>query len=839
MFYGHIVREGPSGVDVSRCGMTTVVVKDMVNVEYAAVRRCIRSVFGSAMNGKKMTLEAFVVEGGNRWVLRRVTGERAWASYMGFASNPNNSMYGQPMVYVEFISASDVAECSSGAGEAELAITVAPDAGPTEPTGGQQVYDTGYWSAVVDMSEHVEGLPEALDDDDDGHSSASSESDDDEVVPPENAVAAAINPEFLQVMSITNEFHSVAGLDAGSLAVGQIFPDKKSAKQAIHSYAIAIHRQHRVKQSDKKELKLICIHREAGCRGRVIARQKPGVCQPWHVTKIEQHGCEQTGTLSEHRNVTAEYVSQVMQTIVQQSLNISIRALRATASDLIGFPVSYSKARHAKEKIFQRLYGTYEEAYSFAPRMLHQISVANRGTQVFRKERPNPLNPDEQILDRLFWAFAQTIQAFKHCRPVVSIDGTFLTGKYKGTLLVAMAADANNQLLPIAYALVESENKHSWLWFLCCLKMGVIKDREGVCIISDRNTGLLSALEIIKASQDPDWGWPDLETRWCMRHLAANFYSKFKNKDWFKLFKRMCMQKTTAKMNAIWAGINGQIERASLPAREDRRGRRTAINLSQWINENCPNLYKWAQSQDTGARYGIMTSNMSEVYNGVLKGVRALPITALIDETWNRTVSYFADRVTVAKALVDLNKTWSEKMQRHLDDKAKKSQRHGCRQVDALRNKWEVSVRAKFVKGHHRGAKKQAVTLGATSCECTCNKPKLLGYPCSHVLRAAADQQISVEPYVSPYFNMHNLYNTWNGEFWAWGIDTNYKQLWPEGTTWVPDPALMRTSKGRRQSRRHRNDMDHSQLGEPRRCRVCRCAGHSRRECPYRNNNTA
>lgn len=157
-----------------------------------------------------------------------------------------------------------------------------------------------------------------------------------------------------------------------------------------------------------------------------------------------------------------------------------------------------------------------------------------------------------------------------------------------------MAADANNQLLPIAYSLVEIENKHSWLWFLCCLKMGVIKDREGVCIMCDRNTGLLSALEINKASQDPDWGWPDQEIRWCMRHLAAIFYSKFKNKDWFKLFKRMCMQKTEAKMNAIWAGINGEIERASLPAREDRRGHRTTINLCQWISKNCPNLYKWA-----------------------------------------------------------------------------------------------------------------------------------------------------------------------------------------------------------------------------------------------------
>ena len=234
--------------------------------------------------------------------------------------------------------------------------------------------------------------------------------------------------------------------------------------------------------------------------------------------------------------------------------------------------------------------------------------------------------------------------------------------------------------------------------------MGVVKERLGVCIISDRNTGLLSALDIIKESSE-EWGWPDLEGRSCMRHLAANFYSKFKNKDWFKLFKRMCMQKTEAKMNAIWAGINGEIERAALAQREDRRGRRTAINLSQWIDENCPDLYKWAQAHDTGARYGIMTSNMSEVYNGVLKGVRALPITTLIEETWNRTLSYFADRVTVAKAQVELNKPWSEKMQRHLDEKAKKSQSHGCRKVDALRNKWEVNVRAKYVKGHHKGSK--------------------------------------------------------------------------------------------------------------------------------------
>jgi hypothetical protein len=61
VYYGDVVRDGPSGVDVSTCGSTTVVVRDMVQVGYAAVRRCIRAAFGPELRGKQMTMEAFVV----------------------------------------------------------------------------------------------------------------------------------------------------------------------------------------------------------------------------------------------------------------------------------------------------------------------------------------------------------------------------------------------------------------------------------------------------------------------------------------------------------------------------------------------------------------------------------------------------------------------------------------------------------------------------------------------------------------------------------------------------------------------------------------------------------
>ena len=85
-----------------------------------------------------MTMEAFVVDGGSDgtvacWGLRHVTGDQSWGSYMRFASNPNNLVFGQPMVYMEFISVTDVAGCSSRGGEVELAITLAPSISSSEP----------------------------------------------------------------------------------------------------------------------------------------------------------------------------------------------------------------------------------------------------------------------------------------------------------------------------------------------------------------------------------------------------------------------------------------------------------------------------------------------------------------------------------------------------------------------------------------------------------------------------------------------------------------------------------------------------------------------------------
>jgi hypothetical protein len=70
--------------------------------------------------------------------------------------------------------------------------------------------------------------------------------------------------------------------------------------------------------------------------------------------------------------------------------------------------------------------------------------------------KPNILGPEgRQYFFHAFWTFGQCVEAFKHCCDVLSIDGTFLMGKYEDTMLIAIAIDADRQLVPLAFAIME------------------------------------------------------------------------------------------------------------------------------------------------------------------------------------------------------------------------------------------------------------------------------------------------------------------------------------------------------------------------------------------------
>ena len=144
----------------------------------------------------------------------------------------------------------------------------------------------------------------------------------------------------------------------------------------------------------------------------------------------------------------------------------------------------------------------------------------------------------------------------------------------------------------------------------------------GICVISNRHTGIMTTMS------DPHLGWAASSAyhRICMRHLASNFMTRFKDKLLKNLVCRAALATTQRKFNRYMATI-----------------RRINYEAKQWLEE-IP-LQLWALSHDGGRRYEIMTTNMFKVFNSVLKGVRNLPITALVQLTFFRLNSYFVARM--------------------------------------------------------------------------------------------------------------------------------------------------------------------------------------------------
>ncbi|KAL0362340.1 UNVERIFIED_CONTAM: hypothetical protein Scaly_1189200 [Sesamum calycinum] len=61
-------------------------------------------------------------------------------------------------------------------------------------------------------------------------------------------------------------------------------------------------------------------------------------------------------------------------------------------------------------------------------------------------------------------------------------------------MLIAAAMDGNQQVLPLAFAIVDEETYPSWKWFLQQLSRHVIRGGRGMCLISDPHVGIIKAV---------------------------------------------------------------------------------------------------------------------------------------------------------------------------------------------------------------------------------------------------------------------------------------------------------------------------------------------------------
>ena len=134
-----------------------------------------------------------------------------------------------------------------------------------------------------------------------------------------------------------------------------------------------------------------------------------------------------------------------------------------------------------------------DHAYRTKVRAMEKIEGATRdrykhlrryAAEIIEKKNKNntvkikcDLTPHGPVFERIYVCLKACKRAFATtCRPLIGLDGYFLKEEYGGQLLSAIGKDGNNQMLPVAYPVMESENYLSWKWFVDLL----IVDLDGI-----------------------------------------------------------------------------------------------------------------------------------------------------------------------------------------------------------------------------------------------------------------------------------------------------------------------------------------------------------------------
>ncbi|XP_024021578.1 uncharacterized protein LOC112091646 [Morus notabilis] len=436
--------------------------------------------------------------------------------------------------------------------------------------------------------------------------------------------------------------HGSTFSDGSSLEVGQYFTSKNDLKEKLHLIALKGKFEFQTTKSNKDVLVVECVDpkcvwRIRACKLRLsnmfVIRKYNGV-----------HSC----------------------------------SLEKRSTDF-----SYYKGWKAREHALQLVRGMAEESFTKLPSYFHMVSLTNH-------DSITNIHFDEQNhVIYLFLAYGPSIRGFGCMRKVISVDGTWLKGKFRGMLLVATTQDSERHCYPIAWAIVDSENDASWTWFFSNLKV-IITDSEELVFISDRNQSISNALSTVYSLAHHGC---------CTWHVSQNIKSNFICSGVLPLFFKTAEAYRIDEFSVLFDELSARYP-----------------SVARYLQEQV-RFEMWSHAHFKRNRYNIMTTNMSESVNAMLKDVRDYPVIALFNFIQAKMSEWFNNRRVEASKTKTLLTPSVEKTLRERHNKA------GFLMARRL-NTVEFQVTG--------GEANAIVNIGARSC--TCRVFELEQIPCEHVI---------------------------------------------------------------------------------------------------------
>ncbi|XP_026410599.1 uncharacterized protein LOC113305816 [Papaver somniferum] len=266
-----------------------------------------------------------------------------------------------------------------------------------------------------------------------------------------------------------------------------------------------------VRKSDKKRYTVRCINKESqSCSWRFHASLVANTKGVFRCKKFQgEHSCDLASSDPAKVRMTKSFLKDILVDEFRASKK------KKTASDVqdmlyleYGIDLTYSQAYHGLKFTKEFLWGDDIKSYTYLLWYKDSIERYNPGS-VIKFE----YDGETKQFHRFFVSFEASITGFnKYCRPMFFIDCTFLTGKFKGGLMVACGKTDNQEIYPVAFGIVPCENCASWEWFLTNFK-GIIIEDLPLTITSDRGVGFLKHVHLV---------FPKAFHSFCLYHMKGN-----------------------------------------------------------------------------------------------------------------------------------------------------------------------------------------------------------------------------------------------------------------------------------------------------------------------------
>ncbi|XP_038993876.1 uncharacterized protein LOC120117707 isoform X2 [Hibiscus syriacus] len=486
--------------------------------------------------------------------------------------------------------------------------------------------------------------------------------------------------------------------------VGQRFSSVQEFRESLRKYAIAHQFAFKYKKNDSHRVTVKC--KVEGCPWRIHA-SRLSITQLICIKKMNPtHSCGGSALTGGHQS-SRTWVASIIKEKLKDFPDYKPKDIVNDIKQEYGLQLNYFQAWRAKEIAMEQLQGSHKDAYSQLPSLCDRIMETNPGSLALFTTK------EDSSFHRLFISFHASLSGFvQGCRPLLFLNSIPLKSKYQGILLTATAADGDDDVFPVAFAVVDVETNDNWRWFLLQLKSAVSTSCP-LTFVADRQKGLQESVsEIFK----------DSNLGYCLRYLSEELVRDLKG----QFFKEVqCIM------------IEHLYSAASAPKPEDFHTsvesiKSISLEAYDWIMRSEP--HNWANSFFQGARYNYMTSNFGELFYSWASDAYELPIKQMVDVMRGNIMELIYTRWANSDH-------WLTRLTPSMEEKLEKESLkvHSFQVLLTTGSIFEV-----------QGESTEVVDIDRW--DCSCKGWQLTGLPCCHAIAVISCIGQSPYDYCSRYF---------------------------------------------------------------------------------------